>query len=118
MYSLNEFLATLTENQVSAFHYLDKQFLSLGLNRKIRYKVPFYDYHSWICYINPQKNGNFELCFLQGIKLLKTNPALDSKKRKMVAGYEISVSEDLDIDLILEIVKNAMTLQSIGNISS
>jgi len=117
MFGLTEFLATLSEEQLAVFEYIDKQLLDLGLTRKIRYKVPFYDHHKWMCYINPQKNGNLELCFLEGRQLLKVNPALNSKKRKMVAGYEIIVHEDIDIDLIMEIVQNAMTLQSVKKIT-
>lgn len=118
MFGITEFIAKLSEEQISVFHYLDKELQSKGLSRSIRYKVPFYDYHTWLCYLNPLKNGNFELCFLQGIELVKTNPSLDLKKRKMVAGYEVVVDEDLDIALILQIVQNGMTLQSIKNISS
>lgn len=118
MIGVTEFISSLSEEQVGVFHYLDKQLTGAGLGRKIRYKVSFYDYHTWLCYLNPLKNGNFELCFLQGVQLLKTNPVLDAKKRKMVAGYEIQVNEDIEITMILEIVRNAKTLQAIGNISS
>jgi len=117
MHGLAEFLTTLSEEQLSVFQYLDQQLLAAGLGRKIRFRVSFYDYHKWLCYLNPLKNGNFELCFLQGVLLHKTNPVLDVKKRKMVAGYEIMVQADIDIDLILEIVNNAMALQSAENIS-
>lgn len=59
-----DFLEGLDEAQAGLIGYLDKEFLAQeGITRKIRYRIPFYDFNKWICYLNPVKDKQVELCF-------------------------------------------------------
>jgi hypothetical protein len=61
---------------------------------KIRFKIPFYNVHSWICYFNPQKNGGVELVFIKGNRIPDPFNILDAKNRSIVKGIGIqSVDE-------------------------
>ena len=40
---------------------------------KIRYRIPFYYRKSWICYVNPIKNGGIELAFVRANELSNEN---------------------------------------------
>ncbi len=110
--TLAEFHEKLTPEQLELSLYIDKLFLDIaGVSRKIRYRVPFYDYNKWICYLNPQSHNHFELCFLDGKALSKTHPELQIKGRKMVAGLLLDAKSDLDIPLILSIFDTARLQQ-------
>ena len=110
--SYSEFLDSLSPEQLGVFLYLDKIFLEIeGVTRKMRYRVPFYDYGQWICYINPKPDNKAELCFLDGKLLIKDFPLLQSKERKRVAGLPLDAEEDLDKALILDIFHAARPLQ-------
>lgn len=77
--------------------HIDELLLSYpNVTRKIRYKIPFYDYGSWICYINPYKKLLLvELVFLKGKELSEIFPFLETRDRKMVAGMFIkSINEE------------------------
>ena len=41
----------------------------MGLEAKLRYKIPFYYRKSWICYLNPVKPDSIELAFTRGNEL-------------------------------------------------
>lgn len=59
----------------------------------IRYRIPFYDNKTWFCYLNPQKGGSVELCFLNAKQLDDPAGILDFRGRKMVAGL---ICDDID----------------------
>lgn len=67
-----------------------------GITEKIRYTLPFFDRHAWICYMNPLKTGGIEVCFMKGRDLVGISPLLDQKDRKLVAGITITSTEDLE----------------------
>ena len=71
-----------------------------AIHSKIRYGIPFYYLHSWFCYINPQKKGGVEWCFIHGQKLPNPYGVLQSKGRSMIAGIHLKNIEDLNDDAI------------------
>ncbi len=110
--TLAEFHDKLTPEQLELSIYIDKLLLDIeGVSRKIRYRVPFYDYNKWICYLNPQPHNHIELCFLEGKVLSETYPELQMKGRKMVAGLLLDAKGDLDTPLILSIFDTARLQQ-------
>ena len=106
-----DFIESINEHQSGLIGYLDKQFLDQeGVTRKMRFRIPFYDFNKWICYLNPVKDNRVELCFLDGIPMKEMFLALDTRGRKKVSGLMLDVSEDIPIDMILEMIAAAKGL--------
>lgn len=83
------------------------------ITNKIRYKVPFYYRKSWICYLNPTKKPiGIELVFLRGNELSNEQGVLDARGRKQVAGIIFETIEDIQIEPLLEIIQEALLLDS------
>lgn len=80
-----------------------------GIHCKIRYKIPFYDVHSWICYLNPLKKGGVELCFIHGQQLKDPYGRLDTKGRKMISGVTINVLDNQLLESIIYYLNEAVT---------
>lgn len=80
------------------------------ITSKIRYRIPFYYHKSWICYLNPTKDGGIELAFTRGNELSNEQGLLESKGRKQVCGITFYQSKDIDEDLLAEIFQEALIL--------
>ncbi len=95
------FLSEQSETQVAIIEYLNDFLLSYPeVQRKIRFKIPFYFRKSWITYINPVKPKAIELAFLRANEIPEIQPYLDFKKRKQVAGLTIASVDDIDEEII------------------
>lgn len=106
-----DFIESINEQQSGLIEYLDKQFLAQeGITRKIRFRIPFYDFDKWICYLNPVKQDQVELCFLDGVAMKEMFPSLDARGRKKVSGLMMNVSNDIPIDVIIEMITAAKSL--------
>jgi hypothetical protein len=81
-----------------------------NIRAKISYKVPFYYGKSWICYLNPLKNGAVEMAFPRGYELSNVQGLLDSKGRKMVKGIEFRALKEIPEDSLREIINEAIIL--------
>jgi hypothetical protein len=109
-----DFLERISDNQKSLYLFWHQQFLEYpGVVSKIRYRIPFYYYRSWLCYINPQKaNDGIELVFIQGNMMQDDSGCLQSRGRKMVAGIMLSsLDEDLT-ETIHELFAQAIIIDS------
>jgi len=105
------FLDTLSENQRNIISFLHQEFLNQpGVVYKMRFKVPFYDYGTWICYLNPKKKDRVELCFLRGKELSNASGLLEDYGRKIVAGIMIEDYNAIPLDGIMECFFEAMDL--------
>lgn len=82
----------------------------LRLKEKIRFKVPFYDHRTWICYLNPTKHGSVEFAFVRGNELSNEQRLLDHKGRKQVSSLEIKSLSELPRQALNEIVQEAILL--------
>lgn len=81
-----------------------------NIRAELKYGIPFYSLHSWICYTNPLKTGGVELCFLNGQKLPDPDQLLQTKERKMVAGIAITDIQQLYKENLLEVIMSAIIL--------
>jgi hypothetical protein len=88
------------------------QFLTneLGLNEKLRFKIPFYDRKTWICYLSPKKNGKVELAFIYGNELSNEQALLSCKGRKQVFGLEFEKVADIPFVALNEILQEALLI--------
>ncbi len=82
----------------------------LNLTDKLRFKIPFYYRKSWICYLNPIKNGSVEFAFVRGNELSNSKGLLDSKGRKQVCSIELTKKSELPIKELTEIIQEAILL--------
>ncbi|MEQ1747390.1 MAG: DUF1801 domain-containing protein [Saprospiraceae bacterium] len=76
----------------------------------IRYRVPFFFRKSWLCYLNPLKNGAVELCFIRANELSNEQGLLDFKDRSQVAGVTYHSSADIREDALAEVLHEALVL--------
>jgi hypothetical protein len=104
------FIAEQPAPQRRLLSYLDQLLIQQGLTSKIRYKIPFYDHYSWICYLNPIKNAGIELAFVQGKELSNEQRLLEARDRKQIMGIRIYSIETIPEQAITEIVQEAMLL--------
>lgn len=82
----------------------------LGLTSKISYKIPFYYRRSWICYLNPGKDGRVELAFTRGNELSNNQGILESFGRKQVCSVMFDSVSDIPMQEIKEIIHEAILL--------
>ena len=108
---LDDFIEKLNDGQLAIFNYLHDQFLAFPeISYKIRYKIIFYDYKSWLCYINPLKQGGVELCFIKGQVLQIHRDLLKAKNRKMIAGITIDDLKTAPLEKIMDCFAEALML--------
>jgi len=109
--SIEVFYENLDESQINIIDTLHLQFSSLPeIKFKIRYRVPFYAYQSWISYINPKKSGAVELCFIHGQKLSFNNSLIHARGRKQIAGVLINSPEEASTEAIIQCFIEAVML--------
>lgn len=76
----------------------------------LKWKLPFYSRKSWIGYTNVLKNGNIEFCFTRANELSNASGILDFKKRKQIAGLEVSDVKQLHTEALHLIIEEAIIL--------
>ena len=81
-----------------------------GVTAKLRYGIPFYDRHSWFCYLNPLKAGGVELAFTRANEFPLSQDLLDFRGRKQIAGLVFQQVRDIDPDLLHAVVMEALVL--------
>jgi hypothetical protein len=80
------------------------------IKSSIKWKVPYYEYVKHMCYLNPQKNGGIEICFVHGKLFSNEQGLLQDKNRKYVRGLQINSLEELYQDAVAEIIVEAVTI--------
>ncbi|MCF8368043.1 MAG: DUF1801 domain-containing protein [Bacteroidales bacterium] len=94
--------------------YLHHYFIDeLNLICKMRYKIPFYDQKSWICYLNAIKNGHVELGFPRGNELSNEQGILIVKDRKMVRSLIFENVKTIPFQPLTEIMHEALLLDQV-----
>lgn len=109
-YTLEQFISAQSENIQEIVHILDELFLSYpNVTTKIRYNIPFYDYGTWICYLNPiKKDKGIELVFLNGKQLSRVFPFLQGNGRKLVAGIPITEINEAVLEQVITVWEEAI----------
>src|SRR5210317_2137212 len=77
---------------------------------KISYHLPFYYRQSWICYLNPLKDGRVEFAFTWGNELSNESGLLESKGRKQVYSVTISSIKDVGSEELNQVIQEAILL--------
>lgn len=79
-----------------------------GVHARLRYKIPFYDRNSWICYLNPVRFQQVELVFTRAHELSNEQGLLEFRGRKQVAGMIISDVKEIPQRALEEILHEAL----------
>lgn len=111
MTDVEEYISGFEDEQkaiMEFFHRLLKT--ELNLMDKIRFRIPFYYQKSWICYLNPLKDGQIELAFLRGNELSDAQQMLSFNGRKQVAGIAFHTVAEIPVEKLLEIIHEALLL--------
>ena len=77
---------------------------------RLQYNLPFYYRKSWICYLFPTKKGTIELAFTRGNELSNSQGILKTTGRKLVSSIGFKNLEDIPVDLIKEVINEAVIL--------
>ncbi len=80
------------------------------LTDKVTFKNPCYYKKSWICYLKPIKNERVELAFMRGNELSNNQDFLKSNGRKQLRSIEISDLKEMRLDIIKEVLNEAIYL--------
>ncbi|MBE2218304.1 MAG: DUF1801 domain-containing protein [Ignavibacteria bacterium] len=111
MSEVEDFIYQFDSSQRDVMLYFHKLLTNdLNLTEKIRFKIPFYFSKSWICYLNPLKNGKVEFAFVRGNELSNSRGILDSKGRKQVYSIEFGKVSELPVQEMNEIIQEAILL--------
>lgn len=114
MTNVEDFIYQFEGNQREVllyFHHLFTQ--DLNLHARIRFKIPFYDGKSWICYLNPTKDGKISLAFVRGNELSNYQGMLKNKGRKQVFSVEFEKVPDIPFLQVHEIIQEAILLDEL-----
>lgn len=111
MTKVEDFIYQFEGNQREIMLYFHNLLtIDLNLTEKIRFKIPFYYGRSWICYLNPTKEGKIEFAFVRGNELSNYQNILDSKGRKQVYSIEVEKMSEIPMRQINEIIQEAILL--------
>ncbi len=111
MNDVEDFIDHYEGSQKEIMHFIHNRLTSeLGLIDKIRYKIPFYYGRTWICFLNPTKKGNIEIAFVRGNELSNHQNLLESKGRKQVYSMEVSDLSEIPLQLLDEVIQEAILL--------
>ena len=86
-----------------------------GLQPVLRYRIPFYDQHSWVCYLNPVGKKGVEIAFIKGNELSNSQGMLDFRGRKQVAGIIIEEIRDVRQGILDEIILESLWIDEQQN---
>ena len=85
----------------------------MDLTCTMRFKIPFYDRKSWICYLNPTKDGKVELAFTRGNELSNAQGLLQHRGRKQISGIVFGSLDDIPEQAIREVIHEALMLDDL-----
>lgn len=85
---------------------------NFGLHPNMRYRIPFYDQHTWICYLNIIKKKGIELAFIHGNELNDEHQLLQAKGRKQIRGVLIAQTKQLYTEELQLLIQEAIVLDS------
>lgn len=87
---INQYLLDIPFHQKEIMEVLRNLILNAapGVEETFSYKIPFYKYYSWLCYLNKTKSG-VDFCFTKGNQLSNSQGLLEFRNRKQIASIEI-----------------------------
>ena len=103
------FIDRISENQRSIVYFLHEQFMAYpAVQYKTRFKIPFYYYNSWLCYLNSIKNDKIELCFINGQIMADPPGIMETRGRKKISGIMLTDVDTIPLEGIMELFSEAI----------
>ena len=116
MSPVEEFMYQMEGKQRAILLYLHQILTTeLNLSAKMRYKIPFYYGKSWICYLNPTKEGKIDLSFIYGNQLSNEQGLLESRGRKQVCSISLEEVKNIPTKAIYDMLQEAILLDEVGH---
>jgi hypothetical protein len=112
MYAVEAFIQSFEGAQYDLLGFFHDYLLSLNLQPKMRYKLPFYDGKSWIIFLNPTAHNTVHLGFIRGNEIEDIYGILEVKKRKQVRTIEFINLSDLEKEGWRETIMMAIDLDN------
>ncbi|MFT7612738.1 MAG: hypothetical protein ACI9J3_001701 [Parvicellaceae bacterium] len=114
MISVKYYISSVSDKQRVILEYLDAVITEHPkVISKIRYHVPFYYLKSWLCYLNPRKDGSIDLSFIRGNELSNEQGILEARDRKQVRSLVFNDIKDVSEELLRNILQEAFLLDEI-----
>ncbi|MGB0167350.1 MAG: hypothetical protein ACPF8V_10910 [Luteibaculum sp.] len=111
MKSYDVFLELLPQRELAMVNEIFGYLTALpGVRCEMKYGLPFFLKNSWVCYINPLKEGGLELAFPRAYQLSNEEGIIDFKGRKQVGGIYIGGISDLSNPKIYRVIQEAILL--------
>jgi hypothetical protein len=111
MHPVEEFIYNYDGNRREIMLFLHDLLVSdFNLRSGISYKIPFYYRKSWICYMNPTKDGGIEFAFQRGNELSNEQGLLVDRGRKQVRGIIFKTLFDIPLPSLREVLQEAILL--------
>ena len=118
MKTIEQFILGLEGEQKTIVSYFHSRLSTeYDLSGKISFNIPMYYRKSWVCYLNPLKDGGIELAFPRANELSNEQGILDFKNRKQVAGVDLYDSSNMPEREINEIIHEALILDDLKKYS-
>jgi hypothetical protein len=113
MNASQEYILTQPENYQSIFKLLRQIILQSAPNieERIRYGIPFFDYHGWMCYLSPlKKDKGVYIAFLRGFELSNEQGILEANGRTMIKSITYTHVKEIQEAHLREIIQEALLL--------
>ncbi len=82
-----------------------------GIEEKFSFKIPFYYYYGWMCYTTiERKTDKVYIAFIRGFELSDEQGILEAKGRTMVKSITYANAKEVDEEILLPILHEAMLL--------
>ncbi|MCA6364120.1 MAG: DUF1801 domain-containing protein [Bacteroidetes bacterium] len=118
MQDVSSYIANAPEPERAVLNALNTCLSGLpGVFVKMNYGLPFYYRNSWICYLALLKNGGVELAFTRANELSNEQGLLDFRNRKQVAGIIFRELRDINLNVLHEVIQEAILLDDTVNYS-
>jgi len=111
MHTVDEFILNHQGKQREIMLYISHLLLDQpGVYGKITYKIPFFYRKSWLCYLNPTRDGGVEFAFTRGNELSNDAGLLVARGRKQVMGITFYDVNEIPHDSLAGIIHEALLL--------
>lgn len=113
--TVSEFIAAQPAPAQSLLTEIRNQILAVhpAITEKIRYGVPFFDYHRMMCYLSPKKTGAVEICFAEGLQFPDHHGVMALRNRKHIPGYMVDSFAELRADVLRDLVLEAIRFDDV-----
>lgn len=111
MHPVDEFIHSFDGDQREIMLLISRLLLEQpGVTGKMTYKIPFFYRRSWLCYLNPLKDGGVEFAFTRGSELSNNSGILSANGRKQVMGAVFYQINEIPVEAVRENIHEAILL--------